>query len=109
MAPTRQQFCGDTVNIFGREDQNYHSNKASLQRPTTVTKQPKVLQTEEEVHPKIDSSHKLPVEKKEKKNCREAEEPEIESENMELDTDLDSIFCNLDQWETRFSIVSQWT
>ena len=23
MAPARQQFCGDTVNIFGHEDQNF--------------------------------------------------------------------------------------
>jgi hypothetical protein len=96
MAPARQQFCRDTVNIFGPEDQNLHSNKASLQRPATVTKQPKVLQTDE-VHPKIDSSHKLPMQKKGKRIVGEAEEPEIESENMELDTDLDSIFCNLDQ------------
>jgi hypothetical protein len=28
MAATRQQFCGDTVNIFGREDQNFHWFKA---------------------------------------------------------------------------------
>jgi hypothetical protein len=48
-------------------------------------------------HPKIDSSHKLPVDKKRKKIVGQAEEPEIESENMELETDLDSVFCNLDQ------------
>jgi hypothetical protein len=28
MAPTRQQFCGDTVNIFGREDQNFQWSRA---------------------------------------------------------------------------------
>jgi hypothetical protein len=28
MASARQQFCGDTVNIFGREDQNFHWSKA---------------------------------------------------------------------------------
>jgi hypothetical protein len=48
-------------------------------------------------HCKIDSSHKLPVEKKRKKNVGQAEEPKIQSENMELDTDLDSMFCFLDQ------------
>jgi len=37
------------------------------------------------------------VEKKRKKIVGQAEEPEIESENMELETDLDSIFRNLDQ------------
>jgi hypothetical protein len=48
-------------------------------------------------HPKIDSSHKLPVDKKRKKIVGQAEEPEIESENMELEPDLDSVFHNLDQ------------
>jgi hypothetical protein len=33
----------------------------------------------EEVHPKIDSSHKLPMEKKRKRIVREAEEPKIVS------------------------------
>jgi hypothetical protein len=28
MAATRQQFCGDTVNIFGREDQNFQWSRA---------------------------------------------------------------------------------
>jgi hypothetical protein len=28
MAPARQQFCGDTVNIFGREDQNFQWSRA---------------------------------------------------------------------------------
>ena len=46
-------------------------------------------------HPKIDSSHKVPVEKKRIFFLGKAEEPEIESENMELETDLDSVFCNL--------------
>jgi hypothetical protein len=50
-------------------------------------------------HPKIDSSHKLPLEKKRKQSVGQAEEPEIESENMELEPDLDSVFCNLDQPE----------
>jgi hypothetical protein len=66
-----------------------------LQRPTIVTKQPKVLQTDE-VHPKIDSSHKLPVKKKGKRIVGEVDDPKIESENMDLDADMDSIFCNLD-------------
>jgi hypothetical protein len=66
LATTPQQFSRDTVNIFGPEDQNHHSNKASLQRPAKVTKKPKVLPTDE-VHPKIDSSHKLPVQKKGKR------------------------------------------
>ena len=48
-------------------------------------------------HSKIDSSHKLPVDKKRKKIVWEAEEPEIESENMELEPDLDSVFHNLHQ------------
>jgi hypothetical protein len=47
-------------------------------------------------HSKIDSSHKLPVDKKRKKNVGQAEEPEIQSENMELETDLDSVLCYLD-------------
>ena len=95
LATTPQKFCRDIVNIFGPEDQNHHSNKASLQRPATVTKQPKVLQMDE-VHPKIDSSHKILVEKKGKRIVGEADEPGIESENMDLDADLDSIFCNLE-------------
>ena len=64
------------MNIFGPEDQNHHSNKASLQRHSIVTKQPKVLQMDE-VHPKIDSSHKLLVQKKGKRIVGEAEQPEI--------------------------------
>jgi hypothetical protein len=28
MAATRQQFCGDTMNIFGREDQNFQWSRA---------------------------------------------------------------------------------
>jgi hypothetical protein len=47
-------------------------------------------------HPKIDSSHKLSVDKKRKKMGGQAEEPEIESENMELEPDLDNVFCYLD-------------
>ena len=78
LATPPQQFCRDTVNIFGPEDQNHHSNKASLQWPAIVTKQPKVLQTDE-FHPKIDSSHKLPMEKKGKIIVGEADESEIES------------------------------
>jgi hypothetical protein len=39
------------------------------------------------------------VEKKRKKIVGQAEEPEIESENMELETDLDSVFRKLDQPE----------
>jgi hypothetical protein len=46
-------------------------------------------------HSKIDSSHKLPVDKKRKKIVGQAEEPEIQSENMELEPDLDSVFCYL--------------
>jgi hypothetical protein len=60
-------------------------------------------------HSKIDSSHKLPVEKKRKKNVGQAEEPEIQSENMELDTDLDTMFPFLDQPETPSTIAIQWT
>jgi hypothetical protein len=48
-------------------------------------------------HSKIDSSHKLPVDKKRKKNVGHAEELEIQSENMELETDLDSVLRYLDQ------------
>jgi hypothetical protein len=47
-------------------------------------------------HSKIDSSHKLPVDKKRKKIVGQAEEPEIQSENMELEPDLDSVLCYLD-------------
>jgi hypothetical protein len=47
-------------------------------------------------HSKIDSSHKLPVDKKRKKNVGHAKEPEIQSENMEFDIDLDSILRYLD-------------
>jgi hypothetical protein len=50
-------------------------------------------------HSKIDSSHKLPVEKKRKKNVGQAEDPEIQSENMEIDTDLDAMFPFFDQPE----------
>jgi hypothetical protein len=46
---------------------------------------------------KIDSSHKLPVRKKRKNVVGQAEEPETESEDMELETDLDNVFCNVDQ------------
>jgi hypothetical protein len=48
-------------------------------------------------HPKIDSSRKLLVDKKRKKIAGQAEEPKIESENMELEPDLDSVFRYLDQ------------
>jgi hypothetical protein len=48
-------------------------------------------------HPKIDSSHKLPVDKKRKKIVGQAKEPKIESENMELEPELDSVFRNLHQ------------
>jgi hypothetical protein len=37
------------------------------------------------------------MKKKRKKFVGQAEEPEIESEDMELETDLDSVFCNVDQ------------
>jgi hypothetical protein len=47
-------------------------------------------------HGKIDSSHKLPMRKKRKNVVGQAEEPETESEDMELETDLDNIFCNVD-------------
>jgi hypothetical protein len=50
-------------------------------------------------HSKIDSSHKLPIEKKRKKNVGQVEEPKIQSENMELDTDLDSMLRYLDHLE----------
>jgi len=45
---------------------------------------------------KIDSSHKLPVRKKRKNVLEQAEEPGIESEDMELETDMDNVFCNVD-------------
>jgi hypothetical protein len=48
-------------------------------------------------HSKIDISHKLPVEKKRKKNVGQAEEPENQSENMKLDTNMDSMMRFLDQ------------
>jgi hypothetical protein len=47
-------------------------------------------------HSKIDSSHKLLARKKRKNIVGKAEEPEIESEDMELETDLDRLFCNVD-------------
>jgi hypothetical protein len=37
------------------------------------------------------------LEKKRKKIVGQVEEPEIENENMELEPDLDRVFCNLDQ------------
>ena len=48
-------------------------------------------------HPKIDSSHKLPVDEKRKKIVGHTKEPEIQSENMKLELDLDSMLCYLDQ------------
>jgi hypothetical protein len=50
-------------------------------------------------HPrgKIDSSRKLPVRKKRKNVVEQAEELGIESEDMELETNLDSVFCKVDQ------------
>jgi hypothetical protein len=48
-------------------------------------------------HSKIDSSHKLPVENKRKKNVGQAEDLEIQSENMEIDTNLDAMFPFFDQ------------
>jgi hypothetical protein len=50
-------------------------------------------------HGKIDSSDKLPVRKKRKNVVGQAEEPEIENEDMELETDLDNVFRNVDQPE----------
>jgi hypothetical protein len=50
-------------------------------------------------HSKIDSSHKLPVEKKRKKYVGQAEELKTQSENMELEIDLDSMLCYLDHPE----------
>jgi hypothetical protein len=48
-------------------------------------------------HSTIDSSHKLPVEKKRKKNVGQAEEPKMQSQNIEVDTDLDAMLPFLDQ------------
>jgi hypothetical protein len=48
---------------------------------------------------KMDSSHKLPMRKKIKNIVGKAEEPEIESEYMELEIDLDNVLCNVDQPE----------
>jgi hypothetical protein len=50
-------------------------------------------------HSKIDSSHKLPMEKKRKTNVGQAEDSEIQSENMKIDTDLDVMFPFFDQLE----------
>ena len=47
-------------------------------------------------HSKIDSSHKILVQKKRKRNVGQAEEPKILSENMELDIDLDNMIHFLD-------------
>jgi hypothetical protein len=46
---------------------------------------------------KIDSSHKLSVEKKRRKNVGKAEQPEIQIQKMELDIDLDSMILFLDR------------
>jgi hypothetical protein len=46
---------------------------------------------------KIDSSHKLPVRKKRKNVVEQAEELGTESEDMELETNLDSVLCKVDQ------------
>jgi hypothetical protein len=43
-------------------------------------------------HSKIDSSHKIPVDKKRKKFAGQAKEPKIQSEKMELVPDLDNVF-----------------
>jgi hypothetical protein len=40
--------------------------------------------------------HELPVQKKGKRIVEHAKQPKIESENMDLDADLENIFCNLD-------------
>jgi hypothetical protein len=48
-------------------------------------------------HPKIDSSQRLPLDKSRKQFVGQAEEPEIQSENIELEPDLDSIFHYLDK------------
>jgi hypothetical protein len=48
-------------------------------------------------HSKIDISRNIPVEKKRKKNVGQLEEPKIQSENMELDTDMDSMIRFFDQ------------
>jgi hypothetical protein len=37
MASTRQQFCGDTMNIFGREDQNFQWSRAYSYYSTLAT------------------------------------------------------------------------
>jgi hypothetical protein len=50
-------------------------------------------------HYKINSSHKIPVEKKRKNKLGQVEESKIQSENMELDTDLDSMIIFLDRPE----------
>jgi hypothetical protein len=48
-------------------------------------------------HRKIDSSHKLPMMKKRKNIVGKAKEPETESENMQLETVVDDVFCKVDQ------------
>jgi hypothetical protein len=45
---------------------------------------------------KIDSSHKIPVTKKRKNIVGKAKEPETESENMQLETNVDDVFCKVD-------------
>jgi hypothetical protein len=45
---------------------------------------------------KIDSSHKLHVRKKRKNVVGQAEEYEIEIQDMELETDMDNVSCNVD-------------
>jgi hypothetical protein len=73
---------------------------ASLQRPTTTTKQLRIIQTKEEITTlltlKLIVLTSFPWTRIEKKIVGQAEEPEIESENMELEPDLDSVFYNLD-------------
>jgi hypothetical protein len=45
---------------------------------------------------KVDSSHKLPVTKKKKNIVGQAEEPETESENIQLETAVDDMFRKVD-------------
>ena len=61
-------------------------------RQSTGTNSTTILQKYSEHLP-----HNLPVQKKGKRIAGEAEQAENYSENMDLDADMESIFCNLDQ------------
>jgi hypothetical protein len=49
MASVPHQFCGDTVNIFGRHDQNFHWSRAFSYYSTSVAEN-QVIWTSEIAH-----------------------------------------------------------